>query len=115
MARSSKTPPTGTAEETSSARSSAPTAAPGVVRERGARERKAKPRPVVFMLQPTDFQPVKPRRMGLWEEQLKSVLGESAPKFHQLMREGGFLETTSICPGGGADDCDVFEGDVLSF
>jgi hypothetical protein len=32
-----------------------------------------------------------------------------------MMQAGGFRETTSICPGGGADDCDVFEGDVLSF
>jgi hypothetical protein len=82
---------------------------------RGYDEGGEKRKPVVFMLQPTEFLPVKPRKMKEWEEQLKSVLGNSAPKIHQMMQAGGFRETTSICPGGGADDCDVFEGDILVF
>ena len=74
-----------------------------------------KRKPVVFMFQPTEFVPVKPRKMKEWEEGLKAAVGPSAPQVLRLLREGGFVETTSICHPGGADDCDVYEGDIGVF
>ena len=66
-------------------------------------------KPVIFMLQPTEFLPVPPDKLKEWGERLRTVLGENAPKVHRLLTaDGSLFETTSICPGGGADDCDVF-------
>jgi hypothetical protein len=64
------------------------------------------------MFQPTEFQPVQPDGIGKWFEQLKTVLGDSAEPFHQLIKNSSiqgmrWVESTSLCPGAGADDCDA--------
>lgn len=74
-------------------------------------------KPIVFMFQPTEFQPVQPDKIGQWFEQLKTVLGDNAEYFHKMMKDSRnqgmrWVESTSICPGAGADDCDAHWHDV---
>ena len=71
----------------------------------------SKRQPVVFMFQPTEFVLVQSDKMKEWEEGLKAALGANAPKIHQLLSEGGYRATTSICRPGGADDCDEIADD----
>lgn len=79
----------------------------------GVAEEKSQRKPVVFMFQPTEFVPVQPDKLKEWEEGLRSSLGANADWMHKLLITAGGHETTSICPGAGADDCDYHEHDPV--
>jgi hypothetical protein len=83
---------------------------------RGKRGAKAKSQrqPVVFMLQPMEYVPARPRRMKQWEDALRSVFGKAAPQIHKNLLTAGLIETTSVCHPGGACDCDVREHDPIA-
>lgn len=70
-------------------------------------------KPVVFMFQPTEFVPVPPDKMTEWEAQLRLAVGPMADSLHKALQSQALLETTSLCPGAGADDCDVIEHDPI--
>jgi hypothetical protein len=66
--------------------------------------------PLIFMFQPTEFIVVKPDKIKEWEDMMMKNVG--LDKFAQFRAERthGF-ETTSVCVGTGADDCDWHDED----
>ena len=67
--------------------------------------------PLIFMFQPTEFIVVKKDEIAAWEEMMRKSVGlERFADFKATRATHGF-ETTSICPGAGADDCDWHDED----
>lgn len=66
-------------------------------------------KPIVFMFQPTEFVPVLPDKIKEWQDGLRIAVGPNAEPIHELIKAGAYIETTSICRPGGADDCDAHE------
>ena len=64
--------------------------------------------PLIFMFQPTKFVVAKGQKLVEWEENMKKLVGIG--RFAELRKRSPDLpmgvETTSISPGAGADDCD---------
>lgn len=60
------------------------------------------------MFQPTEFVPVKPEGIAEWERLMIESAGLQglANLKDRKARSIEGIETTSLCPGGGADDCD---------
>ena len=64
--------------------------------------------PLIFMFQPTKFIVAKGQKLVEWEENMQNLVGIG--KFAELRKRSPDIpmgvETTSISPGAGADDCD---------
>lgn len=63
--------------------------------------------PLIFMFQPTEFEVVPGDKLAEWEERMRTQVGLG--RFAELKNREDYVsgfETTSLCPGAGADDCD---------
>ncbi|BBZ43151.1 hypothetical protein [Mycobacterium parmense] len=64
--------------------------------------------PLIFMFQPTKFVVAKGQKLVEWEENMKNLVGIG--KFAEIRKKSPDVptgvETTSISPGAGDDDCD---------
>lgn len=62
--------------------------------------------PLIFMFQPTEFIVAKGEKLREWEEHMQKNVGIGAFAELRSDRVKMGVETTSISPGAGSDDCD---------